>query len=696
MNREEVRDEILKMGNPNILCELPTSFGKSRIAIELMGNRVTTDSKILIVIPRNVLIENWKDEFIKWGYERYLPCVTFVTYVSFPKRAGEWDFVIFDECFKGSTEVLTDNGFKRFDSLTGDEKIAQFNKDSSIEFVKPIKFIKKYHTGELCKLSLGRGRSVYMTPNHNQVYRTKADTEWKLKPIKDLSLKGYTSIPVSGLSKENGDSLSWMEKLLIAIQADGTLQRHQVNESVYSIHVTKQRKKDRLHLILDHLNNYTTIKGREGVDRYMVKLPKGDAKLLSTHFSVEMGITKARQFIEEVVKWDGSESMGNTLYYSSKIKENVDFVNAVAVQAGYKVLQSIEEDNRSENYSTIYRLYMRKETLEVHSHMNKEYIPYSGYVYCVEVPSHMIVVRSEGYTFISGNCHHLSERCRDSLIYFTIHNSVLLSATVKRDLKAILRYLFKDLGIYKVHIKEATEEGILPDPRVYLIPLSLDNEHVTHTIVKNKSKGNAVTISYAERWKWNNVKNRKIVIQCTQKQYYDDMSALIEWYRKKMFTEIFKNMFLRKSGERLKWLSDQKTPFIKLLLDKLRKERTLTFCNGIPHTEELGTYCINSKNKNSQEILDAFNDETIDHITACNILDEGMNLYNCRVGIYATLNSSERMIKQKLGRLLRHEDPVIIIPYYVGTRDEEIVKRMCEDYNPDLITTINDLTELKL
>lgn len=390
MNREEVKDEILKMNNPNILCELPTSFGKSRIAIQLLGKRVTTDSKILIVIPRNVLIENWKDEFIKWGYEKYLPCITFVTYVSFPKKVGEWDFVIFDEC------------------------------------------------------------------------------------------------------------------------------------------------------------------------------------------------------------------------------------------------------------------------------------------------------------------HHLSERCQESLEYFTIHNSVLLSATVKRELKYTLKYLFKDLGVYKVHIKEATEEGILPDPRVYLIPLSLDNQHVNHTIVKNKSKGNAITISYSERWEYKNVKNRKIIIRCTQQQYYNDLTALIEWYRKKMFSEVFKNMFLHTSGERLKWLSDQKTPFIKLLLDKLSKERTLTFCNGIFHTEELGTCCINSKNKSSQDTLDKFNNGLINHITACNMLDEGMNLRNCRVGIYATLNSSERMIKQKLGRLLRHEDPVIIIPYYVGTRDEEIVKKMCEDYNPNLITTINDLTELKL
>ena len=390
MNREEVRDEILKMNNPNILCELPTSFGKSRVAIEMIGKRMNTNSKILIVIPRNVLIENWRDEFLKWGYEEYLPCVTFVTYVSFPKKAGEWDFVIFDEC------------------------------------------------------------------------------------------------------------------------------------------------------------------------------------------------------------------------------------------------------------------------------------------------------------------HHLSERCRDSLEYFTIHNSMLLSATVKRDLRSMLRILFKNLGIYRVHIKEATEEGILPDPKVYLIPLSLDNKAQDFEIIKNKSKGNEVVIPYSERWKWNNVKNRRIVIKCTQKQYYDDMTSLIEWYKKKMFREVFKNMFLRKSGERLKWLSDQKTAFIKLLLEKLRKERTLTFCNGIPHTEELGTCCINSKNKDSQDILDRFNDEEIDHITACNMLDEGMNLYNCRVGIYATLNSSERMIKQKLGRLLRHEDPVIIIPYFKNTRDEEIVNKMCEDYNPKLITTIDNLEKLKL
>ena len=110
----------------------------------------------------------------------------------------------------------------------------------------------------------------------------------------------------------------------------------------------------------------------------------------------------------------------------------------------------------------------------------------------------------------------------------------------------------------------------------------------------------------------------------------------------------------------------------------------------------LGTNCINSKNRFAPVILDEYNKGRIKHITACAMLDEGINLKNCRIGIYANLNSSERIIKQRLGRLLRHKDPIIVIPYFKGTRDEEIVQKMCEDYNPELIKIINDIKQIEL
>ena len=78
------------------------------------------------------------------------------------------------------------------------------------------------------------------------------------------------------------------------------------------------------------------------------------------------------------------------------------------------------------------------------------------------------------------------------------------------------------------------------------------------------------------------------------------------------------------------------------------------------------------------------------------MLDEGMNLKNCKIGVYSVLNSSDRMITQNLGRLLRHPEPVIFIPYYVGTREEEIVQKMKENYNPLLVKTITNLTEITL
>ena len=73
-----------------------------------------------------------------------------------------------------------------------------------------------------------------------------------------------------------------------------------------------------------------------------------------------------------------------------------------------------------------------------------------------------------------------------------------------------------------------------------------------------------------------------------------------------------------------------------------------------------------------------------------------MNLVNCQVGIYANLNSSDTIVKQRMGRLLRHKNPVLIVPYFVGTRDEELVGKMLVNYNPKLVTVINDYKKIKI
>lgn len=300
---------------------------------------------------------------------------------------------------------------------------------------------------------------------------------------------------------------------------------------------------------------------------------------------------------------------------------------------------------------------------------------------------------------IFDEAHHITPRVQEILLSMKFNHVIMLSATVKRELKYEMQSLYPDLYVYKVGMKEAIDNEVLPDPMVYLLPLTLDNKYETEKIVKHTNAKTSVTCKYKDRWNYIKNKNIKLTILCTQMQKGMELDNEIEFWKNKYMrtrNEMFKNKWLHLAGQRLKWLSNLKNPIVHSLLAMFNKERVLTFCNSIEQTMELGKNCINSKNKDAVSVLNSFNNGKINHITACNMLNEGMNLSDCRIGIYANLNSSETIIKQRLGRILRHKNPVIIIPFYVNTREEELVNKMIEDYNPELIKRIENITDIKL
>ena len=267
---------------------------------------------------------------------------------------------------------------------------------------------------------------------------------------------------------------------------------------------------------------------------------------------------------------------------------------------------------------------------------------------------------------------HLSERARGFLEKIDSDNRLFLSATFTREIK---EYLFNKFicTIEKKTLKDAINSGRLPDPEVYLIPLELDTEVKQYPVIKN-------------------FKNKKITYYYTQQQFYNDLEKTVEWYKNKVMYEgkaNMKNMWMSKCLERNKWLSRFKEGYTKNILKFLKDKRVLTFCCDIKQTEELGKNCINSKNKQALQILQDFNDEKINHITAATILNEGANLTNCQYGIFNYINSSELVSIQRLGRLLRHCEPIIYIPYFVNTREEELMKKLIEACNVENITTLS-------
>jgi superfamily II DNA or RNA helicase len=161
--------------------------------------------------------------------------------------------------------------------------------------------------------------------------------------------------------------------------------------------------------------------------------------------------------------------------------------------------------------------------------------------------------------------------------------------------------------------------------------------------------------------------------------------------------EGLKHLWLRANLERLQWLSKIKVQYSIDINNKFieNNKRTLVFCSSIEQSEMFpNTKSIHSRNKESLKNLDDFNNGIINNITAVNSLNEGVNLVNCQIGIFNIINASEIMTIQKVGRILRHTKPILLIPYFSGTREEELVKDMMEHYSKESIKHILNVQQI--
>lgn len=294
-------------------------------------------------------------------------------------------------------------------------------------------------------------------------------------------------------------------------------------------------------------------------------------------------------------------------------------------------------------------------------------------------------------------CHHVGSDIRiEALKTIKInYNLIGLSATVPKELRGWFKRHYKT-SIVSCTTQDAIESAILPDPIIYLMPLVLNDKWYTELYeINKKDKSTPISGDYKDLWALKRSK-RHAFVRCTQRQYLNELNGLVEFYKKKAMNGnvVMKNMWLRACSDRLTYLANAKNKQIQAILSKLKNYRTITFCASIEQTEKLGKNCIHSKNKTAQETLNTFNAGKIKHITACHMLNEGVNLTNCKYGIFANINASETIQIQRVGRALRHKEPILIIPFFRETREEEIVRKWMENYNQDLLRIIYRPSEL--
>ena len=278
----------------------------------------------------------------------------------------------------------------------------------------------------------------------------------------------------------------------------------------------------------------------------------------------------------------------------------------------------------------------------------------------------------------------------------------LLSATLSGSKIETAEEIFGKFAVSTVTLKDAIRQDILPDPRVYVVGMDLDNTR-RHQEIKIGNDPNAPVIKWEDRAKYI-YKNTPCIIQCTEFQKNLYLTTTMEYWKQRYersHSEFMHSKWVNLGSQRKRFLGELKTGAVRQLIGILKRRRYVCFCASVAQAESLSkTNTISSKRpqKLNQMIIDAFNKKQLSNIFAVGMITEGMNLTDIQIGIITQLDGKERLFIQKFGRSLRAEDPVTFIFYYKSTQDENYLKGALENIDAKYIKyiSIDQLNNIKL
>jgi uracil-DNA glycosylase family 4 len=337
-------------------------------------------------------------------------------------------------CFDGDTEILTENGWVRFDALPRNVRVAQYHlEDRIVDFVHPTDYIERHHASSMVRLQ-GKNIDLVVTPDHRFPVRPRprrrcSNPRWR--DIRADAWKKEYQLPVAGryVGGSWAPSPAYVS-FVCAAQADGSW-----NGYGWYFGLSKTRKIERLRNVLDTLGLSYRLTDktepdpfREGTFRtrkiiYVHKSEVGDevaqrlglttgqtGKGLFGAWVLDLTATMLNQFALEIEFWDGCPTREGQ--FASSQKQSADWAQIAFVltdrRAKIRPYNSGALQTKTNWQVDVAR---RTRTKGATWYIGTDQavateIPGSKIVYCVSVPSSYILVRRNGKVVVAGNCQN--------------------------------------------------------------------------------------------------------------------------------------------------------------------------------------------------------------------------------------------------------------------------------------------------
>ena len=346
-------------------------------------------------------------------------------------------------CFDEKTEILTEDGWKEFKDLTGDEKVLSLKGNEAVwaEITK----VHKYPFDGYLNFYEGAKLNFCITDNHNLVVRNnprsnkysikqfqhlpkefaiKGDNGWNGSNPETISFVSEITMPNGGVRTKEWkfDFTDWA-KFLGWYVSEGSVYKEKRKYGRYRTMIAqkKENNKEAIRHLLHKMGIAFRYKGLQfefsnnEIGRHLIEHCCGRQPVRRVPKYIKEASTQIIEaFLETYALGDGSNNTsGKGRTYSSTSSLLMDDVQEMLIKlgrAGRKVLKQAKdtvftiegrEIKRRHDVYSLYELGAPTDKWVLKDKAQK--IRYSGFVYCVSTPHRTIMVRRNGCVMWSGN-----------------------------------------------------------------------------------------------------------------------------------------------------------------------------------------------------------------------------------------------------------------------------------------------------
>lgn len=519
------------------------------------------------------------------------------------------DVILYDkyrECFRIDTEFLTENGFKFYDEITPNCRLATLNSTTQeIEFQNYTDRIKQHYEGELYHFH-GKKIDLQVTPGHRMWlaqkeirkigyknfeiieaenvrmghhYRSQATAKWMGNDIEEVDVLG-NKVPIN-------EYLEFLGYLL----AEGCIQYNEQNYN-YKISINQSVNSPHFNIIRNcflkfgkRINTYVGTQTQTNNKGFSINRSNimtawyFTNKILTKHFFDEIGKgsynkripywvkqlspNRLKVLLSAMVIGDGSvltkDRKGVGYRYNTASKQLADDVQEILFKCGEAPKLSYVKNNRGAYYYIISWstakngknpiIYGNAEK-KGHTGASIKKVPYKGDVVCFSVPNELLVVRRNGVISIQGNCKFAQA---DSMV-----NPITLikvGGTTEGEYKATQ----EDLEFYREIFEQAQNDkdfkiithGGMTVERAgsagQVIDVTADIEHIVKNIYTGLMVPQAVVDTESAVYS-----SASIGLEVLRQRYFNFRNMMAKWLQNKVFAPIseIQNLYKYENGKK--------------------------------------------------------------------------------------------------------------------------------------------------